>query len=538
MAKTYDQIQNAVKAGNIMDWTNALQRKMGVPVDITEVYNSYNEAVKYAADNPVAYQGQIITVTENGDTTAYVITPAVQGQLTVEEVEYNIYLKPIGSTDIDEINELIAQEFNGRFSDANNSLTLRDDYYPELIGQKDAPTNTVPYKTADGKLAWASVEAIGGGGDGNAVVTSNDGTVSITSTTEESTKVTTYDLSIQETIDTINQTINQKIAGVFIYKGSVENYTDLLTENLQIGDVYNITKASAADEETGAPEINAGDNVVWNGATWDVLAGIEDLSAYATNDNLIKNYYTNSQTDNIVRKIIGEELKENLFDKINEAEFTITEELSVDGITIDHTVLTLNKVPANKIEGSIPAEKIDGLEIPSVDNFIAMITTKHGNPATNKEEAENLIYDLVTMKKSEEDNLLDTVLSADDLVNTIASINEDHFTLTNGYYANGRDRMATLQLSDNIVSLINGKLNDITIYVGPEGSEQVLHDGDRLNIAAHNYYGVVRGASEENKTNRITVDSDGLMNITQLNMGTIKFINDTENILVLNGGQA
>lgn len=536
MAKTYVDIQNAVKAGNIMDWTNALQRKMGVPVDITEVYNSYNEAVKYAAENPVAYQGQIITVTENDDTTAYVITPAIQGQLTIEEVEYNVYLKPIGSTDIDEINELIDQEFNGRFSNVNNSLTLRDDYYPELIGQKDAPTNTVPYKTADGKLAWASVEAIGGGGDGNAVVTSNDGSIKIESSTEESTKVTTYDLSIKDTIDAINQ----KITGVFTYKGSVENYTNLPTENLTIGDVYNIKNASDADEETGAPEINAGDNVVWNGTTWDVLAGIDDLSNYVDFNHLTTHYYTTDATDGIVRKIIGEELKENLFDKINEEEFTITEELSVDGITIDHTVLTLNKVPADKIEGLIPADQIEDLDskIPSVDNFITMLTTKHGNPTTDKQEAENLIYDLVTMKKSEEDNLLDTVLSADDLVNTIANINEDHFTLTNGYHANGRDRMATLQLSDNIVSLINGKLDDITIYVGPEGSEQALHDGDRLNIATHNYYGVVRSASEENKTNRITVDSDGLMNITQLNMGTIQFINDTENILVLNGGQA
>lgn len=533
MPKNYNEIINSVyTVGNSMSFGNTMLRGNGIPLDITEVYDSYEKAVVYAAQNPVAYEGQFIAITENGDTTAYVITPAVQGQLTVEEVEYNIYLKPIGSTDIDEINELIAEEFNGRFSDINNSLTLRDDYYPELIGQKDAPTNTVPYKTADGKLAWASVEAIGGGGDGNAVVTSSDGSIQITSSTEESTKVTTYDLSIQETIDAINQ----KISGVFTYKSSVENYTDLPTENLTIGDVYNIKNASAADEETGAPEINAGDNVVWNGTTWDVLAGIEDLSAYVTNDNLTLNYYDKPTAVTIGKLIVAEELKKNLFDKINENEFTITTELNADGATIDHTVLNLNKVSVDKIDGLIPAEKIDGL--PSVDNFIAMLTTKHGNPTTDKQEAENLIYDLVTMKKSEEDNLLDTVLSADDLVNTIANINEDHFTLTNGYHANGRDRMATLQLSDNIVNLINGKLDDITIYVGPEGSEQELHHEGRLNIAAHNYYGVVLSASEENKTNRITVDSDGLMNITQLNMGTIKFINDTENILVLNGGQA
>ena len=88
MAKTYLDIQNsAYTVGNIMDWTNALTRLSGVPVDITEVYDSYDKAVEYAATNPVAYEGQLITVTENGDTTVYVITPAVQGTHVVGEGE-------------------------------------------------------------------------------------------------------------------------------------------------------------------------------------------------------------------------------------------------------------------------------------------------------------------------------------------------------------------------------------------------------------------------------------------------------------------
>jgi len=106
MAKSYLDIQNsAYKVGNIMDWTNALTRLSGVPVDITEVYDSFDKAVVYAATNPVAYEGQLITVTENGDTTVYVITPSEQGTHKViekvdnvdTEVEYSIYIKKVGT---------------------------------------------------------------------------------------------------------------------------------------------------------------------------------------------------------------------------------------------------------------------------------------------------------------------------------------------------------------------------------------------------------------------------------------------------------
>ena len=44
--------------------------------------------------------------------------------------------------------------------------------------------------------------------------------------------------------------------------------------------MYNVI---SADAEHG---IKAGDNVAWDGSTWDVLAGTMDLSQYATKDDL------------------------------------------------------------------------------------------------------------------------------------------------------------------------------------------------------------------------------------------------------------
>lgn len=65
------------------------------------------------------------------------------------------------------------------------------------------------------------------------------------------------------------------LATVYKYKGSVETYADLPTSEQQIGDVYNVKQADPDHN------IEAGDNVAWDGTTWDILAGDTDLSGYA-----------------------------------------------------------------------------------------------------------------------------------------------------------------------------------------------------------------------------------------------------------------
>ena len=71
--------------------------------------------------------------------------------------------------------------------------------------------------------------------------------------------------------------ISSKISSVYRYKGSVETKTDLPSENLTEGDVYNIK--------------DTGDNYAWVAPVgelagfWDKLAGDIDLSSYATLNN-------------------------------------------------------------------------------------------------------------------------------------------------------------------------------------------------------------------------------------------------------------
>lgn len=78
---------------------------------------------------------------------------------------------------------------------------------------------------------------------------------------------------------TINY-VNEKLSTVYKFKGSVANYSDLPTQNNEIGDVWDIQNA---DQEH---QIKAGDNVVWNGSTWDNLGGIVDLSNYYNKDEI------------------------------------------------------------------------------------------------------------------------------------------------------------------------------------------------------------------------------------------------------------
>lgn len=65
------------------------------------------------------------------------------------------------------------------------------------------------------------------------------------------------------------------LATVYKYKGSVKTYADLPTTGQKVGDVWNV---ETADPDHG---IKAGDNVAWDGTTWDILAGDTDLSGYA-----------------------------------------------------------------------------------------------------------------------------------------------------------------------------------------------------------------------------------------------------------------
>ena len=83
--------------------------------------------------------------------------------------------------------------------------------------------------------------------------------------------------------------IDSRISSVYKYKGSIASYSNLPTENLSVGDVYNV--------ETASEHNRAGDNLAWNGESWDNLSGIVDLSAYLKTADV--GAITNGEIDSI-----------------------------------------------------------------------------------------------------------------------------------------------------------------------------------------------------------------------------------------------
>lgn len=87
--------------------------------------------------------------------------------------------------------------------------------------------------------------------------------------------------------------VDAKMSSALEYKGSKDTYADLPTTGNKKGDVWNIVNADAAHG------VNAGDNVAWNGTTWDVLAGTVDLTAYMLASDLVA--ISNAELDNICK---------------------------------------------------------------------------------------------------------------------------------------------------------------------------------------------------------------------------------------------
>lgn len=82
----------------------------------------------------------------------------------------------------------------------------------------------------------------------------------------------------------VDTKINTALGSVLKYKGTKATTAQLPTSGNATGDVWNISSACVASGTL--PKVNAGDNVAWNGTSWDVLAGTVDLSSYYTEDEV------------------------------------------------------------------------------------------------------------------------------------------------------------------------------------------------------------------------------------------------------------
>lgn len=145
MANNYNDIMNLVNAGNKMGLSNTITRDNGIPLDLSSVQASYNDAVIYAATKAIAYQGQILAA----EGVVYLIVAESQGQVEIDGTSYENYLKPVGTVPVGD----------------NASISVTADGLVSIFGFTGAANGMLPVRE-DGKIVWKTLEAIGAG-DGN-----------------------------------------------------------------------------------------------------------------------------------------------------------------------------------------------------------------------------------------------------------------------------------------------------------------------------------------------------------------------------------
>lgn len=180
--------------------------------------------------------------------------------------------------------------------------------------------------------------------------------------------------------------VDSKLSSVYRYKGSVENYSDLPSEGLTIGDVYNIANASILNN------IEAGDNVAWTGASWDVLAGTVDLSGYATsqyvNEELAKKVAIEEGkslvSDELISKLEGmaADGEKNYVRSVDEANFAVDSEghltlldlemNKVSGLT-DELAKKVNAVEGKELISSELISKLEGMAADGEANVLESV---------------------------------------------------------------------------------------------------------------------------------------------------------------------
>ena len=107
----------------ITEYPNTFKRQGSFPLDNSTVFDSLNKAIEYAKSNPIAYEGQVITVTENNDVIAYSLKKSA-----ILETNYELVM--ISSRDTDLINTKVGTWSVSKISNSSEAHLDFDILYP------------------------------------------------------------------------------------------------------------------------------------------------------------------------------------------------------------------------------------------------------------------------------------------------------------------------------------------------------------------------------------------------------------------------
>ena len=144
------------------------------------------------------------------------------------------------------------------------------------VGLEFLESGKVKMKIGDGIRAWAMLPYFGGETESiEAAVAALETQVGKLNTDIVALMARTEAIEIKVANVYTKQEVDSLLSSIYRVKGSVAGFSELPT-NPSVGDVYNIIYP---DFDMG---IQAGDNVVWTGESWDRLGGSVDLTAYTT----------------------------------------------------------------------------------------------------------------------------------------------------------------------------------------------------------------------------------------------------------------
>lgn len=316
-----------------LDFAVAFNRQTAFPLDAKSYFESYASAVAAAqtadeagSKKSVYYYGQVVSVVENGTAKLYIIQP----DKTLKEAGGEIV-----------INEnVFAKDENGEL---------------DLLGFAAATAGAQLVKGSDGRISWVApsgttVEGL----DTRLTVVEN----AINGTGEGETRVP----GLVEKIGTLEtnlanvytkEEVNQKLSSVLNYKGSVDNYSDLPADAVK-GDVYNVKNADTVHG------VKAGDNVAYDGTSWDVLAGTIEMSGYLTKTEAETTYVAKEEGKTLISAELIEKLTNMNADGEKNVINAVSEEFSIDAGTRTLSLAT-GKITQDKIAGLAEAlaKKVD-----------------------------------------------------------------------------------------------------------------------------------------------------------------------------------
>lgn len=521
-----------------LDWAMSFQRTGGFPLDRTDLFASYADAVKYAAGNTEdpdsrglcgsSYIGQIVTVFEND-------------VITVYKIEADRSLSEVGT----------ATAGDGKSITLNDGILSLAGFDAATAGQQprivnkgtaDAPNLQLEWYTPDTSTVAGLQEALGA--LQNTVGDASKGLVKDVNELE-TTKANKADVYTKSEVD-------GKLTSALHYKGSYDSFSELTTAVADgtitpiVGDVYNIKTAGGTDAQGVA--IKAGDNVIYNNESgWDVTSGTIDLSEYYSKTEI------NTKLDTKVDKVDGSRLltteeaakiaastkvtksNENGRINIDDVEVTVytlptASTTTAGGIKTSTTnngisvsadgIATVNAIDASKIDGVIP-------EASKVTNSLTIGTVSY-----NGSSAVSISADDIPLPET--------------LVHDTDIANETTVGLVKGSAAQDSvavDATGTMSVNDISASKIKGTVAEATkvangLKVGAktyDGSSAVEVTATDLNaltttdaestyvkktqIATGSTAGLVKGSTAKNT---IAVGADGTMTVNTIDGSKIE----------------